>query len=219
MTYMNLLYLGKITDRVSVIGTFTPSHIGGEVPPIAFGEVFNVSRFIEDSKVPMVEWDEVKNPDSEVVDAIGCWNVWEAVQYYEHYPRGSSIPDWVGLGTFHAFKCAQDVSFTCLLDISYTRGPDWLKLIPNYEHDKCSTFWALARLAYPEDRNKSLRDPLPSPNYKIVLPPDEHMLCFDYLYYACAQQVCGLELSHRIGLNRCFSRSSSIANMLHSGKM
>ncbi|TCD62408.1 hypothetical protein EIP91_006936 [Steccherinum ochraceum] len=170
MTYMNLLYLGKITDRVSVIGTFTPSHIGGDAPPIPFGEVFNVSKFIQDSDVPMVEWDEVKNPDSETIDAIGCWNVWEAVQYYEHYPRGSAIPDWLGL------------------DISYTRGPDWLKLIPNYEHDKCSTFWALARLAYPQDRNKSIGNAQPSPQYHITLDPDEHMLCYDYLYYACAQQ-------------------------------
>ncbi|KAH8099351.1 hypothetical protein BXZ70DRAFT_894911 [Cristinia sonorae] len=170
MTYMNLLYMGKITDRVSVIGIFTPSHIGGDAPPIAFGEVFNVSRFIQDSKVPMVEWDEVKDPESEVIDAVGCWNVWEAVQYYEHYPRGSAVPDWVGL------------------DISYTRGPEWLKLVPNYEHDKCSTFWALARLAYPEDRNKNLGNPTPSHHYNISLPPDEHLLCYDYLYYACAQQ-------------------------------
>lgn len=75
------------------------------------------------------------------------------------------------------------------LDISYTRGPDWLKKIPNYEHNKCSTFWALARLAYPEDRNKNIGNALPSPVHKTVLDPDEHMLCYDYLYYACADQV------------------------------
>ena len=74
-------------------------------------------------------------------------------------------------------------------DISYTRGPDWLKKVPNYEHDKCSTFWALARLAYPDDRNKNLGNTLPSPVHKTVLEPDEHMLCYDYLYYACADQV------------------------------
>ncbi|KAK7695288.1 hypothetical protein QCA50_002478 [Cerrena zonata] len=170
MTYANLIYLGQITDRVPVIGLFTPSHIGGDAPPIAFGEVFNVSRFIEDSSIPIVEWDDVKNPDSEVVEDLGCWNIWEAVQYYEHHPRGSTVPDWVGL------------------DISYTRGPDWLKKIPNYEHNKCSTFWALARLAYPEDRNKNIGNALPSPVHKTVLDPDEHMLCYDYLYYACADQ-------------------------------
>ena len=64
-----------------------------------------------------------------------------------------------------------------------------MKQIPNYEHDKCSTFWTLARLAYPEDRNKNLGNALPSPYHNAILDPDEHMLCFDYLYYACAAQV------------------------------
>ncbi len=99
MTYFNLLYLAKITDRVPIIGLFTPSHIGGDAAPIPFGEVFDVPRFIQESGLPMVEWDEVKNPDSNEIEDLGCWNIWEAVQYYEHYPRGSSIPDWVGLGT------------------------------------------------------------------------------------------------------------------------
>ncbi|KAJ3482439.1 hypothetical protein NLI96_g6980 [Meripilus lineatus] len=170
MTYANLIYLGKITDRIPVVGIFTPSHIGGDVPPIAFSEVFDVPRFIKDSGINMVEWDEVKDPDSEVLDDLGCWNIWETVQYYEHFPRGSPIPDWVGL------------------DLSYTRAPDWMKLIPNYEHDKCSTFWALARLAYPEDRQRALGTPTTSPQHHAVLDPDEHMVCYDYLYYACAQQ-------------------------------
>lgn len=65
-----------------------------------------------------------------------------------------------------------------------------MKLIPNYEHDKCSTFWALARLAYPEDRQRALGTPTTSPQHHAVLDPDEHMVCYDYLYYACAQQVC-----------------------------
>lgn len=101
MTYANLLYLAKITDRIPVVGIFTPSHIGGDAPPIAFGEVFDVPRFIQESGIHMVEWDEVKNPDSEVLDQLGCWNVWEAVQYYEHFPRGSTVLDWIGLGTIN----------------------------------------------------------------------------------------------------------------------
>lgn len=120
MTYMNLLYLGKVTDRVSIIGTFTPSHIGGDAPPIAFGEVFNVSRFIESSNVPMVEWDEVKDPDSATIDAVGCWNVWEAVQYYEHYPRGSSIPDWVGLGESSAYRSGKPSGSMSYTQMSHT---------------------------------------------------------------------------------------------------
>lgn len=98
MTYMNLIYLGIITDRVPVVAMFTPSHIGGDAPVITFGEVFDVPRFREESGVPLLEWTEVKDPESDVVDELGCWNIWESVQYYEHAPRGSSIPDWLGLG-------------------------------------------------------------------------------------------------------------------------
>lgn len=65
-------------------------------------------------------------------------------------------------------------------------------MIPNYEHDKGSTFWALARLAYPDDRNKYLGNTLPAPQSGEVLDPDEHVVCYDYLYYACAAAVSAL---------------------------
>ncbi|KIP02086.1 hypothetical protein PHLGIDRAFT_112444 [Phlebiopsis gigantea 11061_1 CR5-6] len=178
MTYMNLMYLGLVTDRVPVVAMFTPSHIGGDAGVITFGEVFDVPRYIEESGNPLVEWLDVKDPESPVVDDLGCWNVWESVQYYEHFPRGSSVPDWLGL------------------DISYTRAPEWVKQIPGYEHDKCSTFSTLARLAYPEDRAKNLGDALPSPQHHAVLDPDEQMLCYDYLYYACAAQSSEYDYSY-----------------------
>ena len=75
------------------------------------------------------------------------------------------------------------------IDLSYTKAPDWVKLIPNYEHDSCSTFMALTRLSYPEERSRNIGHALPSPLHNAVLDPDDHLLCFDYLYYACAQQV------------------------------
>lgn len=75
------------------------------------------------------------------------------------------------------------------LDVSYTRAPDWVHMIPNYEHDPHSTFWSLARLGFTEEREKNLVEPLPSPQHQAVLPPDEQVLCYDYVYYVCAQQV------------------------------
>ncbi|KAF4573193.1 hypothetical protein EYR36_007703 [Pleurotus pulmonarius] len=171
MTYGNLIYLAIITDRIPVIPMFTPSHIGGSVPPIPFGEVFDVPRLRDLIGRPVLEWHEVKDTSSETVDDIGCWNLWESVQYYEHRPRGSSVPTHLKL------------------DISYTKTPDWTKRIPNYEHDKSSTFWSLASLAFPETRAKSLVTPLESPEHHVSLPPDEQMLCFDYLYYVCANEA------------------------------
>ena len=50
-----------------------------------------------------------------------------------------------------------------------------------------STFWSVARIAFPETRNEILANPgahptLPTHSGKF-LPPDEQMLCYDLLYY------------------------------------
>ncbi|KAJ7446504.1 hypothetical protein B0H11DRAFT_1745723 [Mycena galericulata] len=177
-TYINLIYLGLITDRVPIIPEFTPSHIGGHVPPIPFGDVFDVPRLRTGLGKGVLEWREVKNINSTFVDDIGCWNTWEAVQYREAYPRRSRIPN--------------DLK----LDISYTKAPSWIKMIPNYEHDQHSTFWSLATLAFPSTRQASLVPPLPSPEHNLSLPPDEQLLCYDYLYYVCAHQPFELEYDY-----------------------
>ena len=69
-----------------------------------------------------------------------------------------------------------------------------MKLIPNYPHDSHSTFWALAKLAFPQGRADVLADPhenptRPSPRRGVMLPPDEQLVCYDYLYYLCALEV------------------------------
>ncbi|KAJ7225380.1 hypothetical protein GGX14DRAFT_511315 [Mycena pura] len=174
-TYINLIYLGLITDRVPIIPMFIPSHIGGHVPPIPFGEVFDVPRLRNELGKPVLEWRDVKDVNSTFVDDIGCWNVWEAVQYREAYPRRSRIPGDLGL------------------DISYTRAPDWIKMIPGYEHDQHVAFWSLATLAFPSTRAASLVPPLPSPQHNVSLAPDEHLLCYDYLYYVSAHKPFEME--------------------------
>lgn len=105
MTYANLIYLGVITDRIPIIAMFTPSHIGDDGGTIAFGEVFDVPRFIKDSGIHIIEWDEVKDPESQELENIGCWNIWEAVQYREHFPRRSGVPGLLGLGELTVQMC------------------------------------------------------------------------------------------------------------------
>ncbi|KAJ7361589.1 hypothetical protein DFH08DRAFT_844625 [Mycena albidolilacea] len=178
MTYINLIYLGLITDRVPIIAEFIPSHIGGHVPPIPFGQVFDVPRLRNLLGTSVLEWRDVKNHNSTFVDDIGCWNVWEAVQYREAFPRRS--------------RSINDLN----LDISYTKAPEWIKMIPNYEHDQHVTFWSLARLAFPTTRKASLVPPLPSPQHNISLPPDQHLLCYDYLYYVSAHQPFEMEYDY-----------------------
>jgi hypothetical protein len=44
-------------------------------------------------------------------------------------------------------------------------------------------------LAYPDGRNANLQTPSPSPRHGASLPPDEHLVCYDYLYYVSAHKV------------------------------
>lgn len=76
-----------------------------------------------------------------------------------------------------------------LIDISYTKAPTWIKVIPHYEHDQHAYFWAIATLGFPEARQENLQPPRESPSHHVLLPPDEQLLCYDYLYYVCAHQV------------------------------
>ncbi|KAJ7103376.1 hypothetical protein B0H15DRAFT_209997 [Mycena belliarum] len=178
MTYMNLIYLGLITERIPIIPEFIPSHIGGHVPPIPFGEVFDVPRLRNALGVSVLEWRDVKQHNSTVLEPLGCWNTWEAVQGREKFPRRS--------------RSINDLN----LDISFTRAPDWIKIIPNFEHDQHAFFWALAALSYPTTREANLVTPLPSPKQNVSLPPDEHLLCYDYLYYVSAHQPYELEYDY-----------------------
>ncbi|KAJ6601344.1 hypothetical protein DFH09DRAFT_560743 [Mycena vulgaris] len=170
ISFINLVYLGLITDRVSILPVFMSTHLPGHAPPLIFGDVFDVPLLRRALGKPVLEWREVKESDSPVLDDIGCWNTWESVQDNDNAPRHSNVP------------------WKLNLDISYTKAPFWIKMIPNFEHDQHSTFWALASLAFPAARAANLVPPLPSSQHHLSLPPDEHLLCYDFLYYVAAQE-------------------------------
>ncbi|KAI0308147.1 hypothetical protein B0F90DRAFT_1680537 [Multifurca ochricompacta] len=167
MTYGNLIYLAMLTERIPIIGPFTPSHIGGDAGNIAFGEVFDVDYLSKAIGIPVLEWSEVKNTSSQEIEDIGCWSVWQAVQTRESDPRLTNALPLQGL------------------DISFTAGPTWLQKIPGYEHDPHAHFWSIASLLYSPERENNLIEPQPSKVHGAVLSPDEHLACFDYLYYVC----------------------------------
>lgn len=93
-----MIYLARITDRVPVLPPFIPSHVSGEAGFLPFSDVFNTTRLGQSLGKAVVEWSDVKKEGSETMDEIGCWNVWEASQYDEHYPRGSGMTSHVNLG-------------------------------------------------------------------------------------------------------------------------
>ncbi|KAL6305618.1 hypothetical protein BKA93DRAFT_730716 [Sparassis latifolia] len=176
MTIANMIYLAMLTDRVPILPPLT-SYISGSAPPLPFSQLFNVSYLMQKLQLPVLEWHQIKDWSLSHAlgqpDSLGCWNVWEVANVWSDSPRGSYTPTLLNLA-----------------DISYTRAPSWVKLIPGYEHDSHSPFWALARLAFPQTRTATLADPeehptRPSERWGAVLPPDEQLLCFDYLYYAC----------------------------------
>ncbi|KAJ7173653.1 hypothetical protein C8R46DRAFT_1189838 [Mycena filopes] len=168
LLYMNLLYLGLITERIPVIPYFTPTHVGGSAPTLAFGDVFDIPRLQEAIGTRILEWHQVKDPQSDTVDAMGCWSVWKAVQ------------------SFNTESHFTSATGRLKLDVSYTTAPRWIKMDSENDGDPHSTFWALASLAFPETRAANLQTPALSPIHAAALPPDEQMLCYDYLYYVGA---------------------------------
>ncbi|KAG2140052.1 hypothetical protein DEU56DRAFT_291167 [Suillus clintonianus] len=172
MTYGNLIYLALITERIPIIPKFLSSHIDSSAPPFPFGEIIDVPRLSQAIGTPLLEWHEVKDWESQVLDDLGCWSVWESVEKYQEDPRPRGSPS---IGRLN-------------LDISWTRTPDWVKLTPPGVEDDHASFWSLATLGFPQARSNNLGlTNHPSPQHQVSLPPDDHLLCFDFLYFVGAQ--------------------------------
>jgi len=170
MTFGNLIYLALLTERVPIIGPFVSSHrIGGsdDVGTIQFSDVFDIDHLSKMIGVPVLEWYEVKKSSSQEIEDIGCWSVWQAVQNRESGPRVNNALQFQGL------------------DISFTAGPSSLQISPGNENDPSARFWDIASLLYSPNKDNS---PQPSNVHGAVIPPDEQLACFDYLYYVCASQ-------------------------------
>lgn len=78
------------------------------------------------------------------------------------------------------------------LDLSYTKTPSWVKILPNFKHDRHSSFFSLASLGYPDMRAEALGAAdlvVHESNSGVLLPPDEQLLCYDYLYYTATNFV------------------------------
>ncbi|KAJ7926026.1 hypothetical protein B0H13DRAFT_2229589 [Mycena leptocephala] len=78
-----------------------------------------------------------------VMDDIGCWNV--GIYPVPRQSSETKLAPWF-----------------LKLDISYTKTPAWIKMKQNFEHDRYSSFWSLASLAFPSTRAANLVPPLPT---------------------------------------------------------
>jgi hypothetical protein len=94
--------------------------------------------------------------------------------------------------SFYAFPLRVDHRAFTNPDISYTPAPWYIRLYRGTD-ELHSSFWGLASLGFPEPRAEALKArPLPSPEHKVTLEPNDQLLCFDYMYYVGALNVCRL---------------------------
>jgi hypothetical protein len=63
------------------------------------GDVFDLPRLSDTLGIHIIEWIDVKDMDSPVLDTLGCWNIWQTVQQNGANPRHSVAPEDIGLGT------------------------------------------------------------------------------------------------------------------------
>ena len=185
-----MIYLALLTERIPIIAKFPPSHMDLRIPPFPFGEVFDVPRLSKTIGSPILEWHEVKDPESEVLDDLGCWNVWETVNAGATGARETPPLRTLKLGKAVLNIPAKLINCMIITDISWTLAPKWIKLTAPEIKDVFASFWSLATLGFPETRSKHLGSKnVPSPQHQVSLPPDDHLLCFDFLYYVSAQNT------------------------------
>ena len=170
MTYANLLYLAKLTDRVAILPPWAPSHLPNEAGFPPFGEVFDVPRLSRAMRMPVIEWRDVKQVNSTQEDELGCWTLWATVAEHDwdKNPRGNKIERLLGL------------------DIAYTPVPDSVVMFPQFPNDPHARFGEVAALTFPDGRREAhlpAQARFPSPHSGATPLPDEQLACFDFPYY------------------------------------
>nr|GAT55609.1 predicted protein [Mycena chlorophos] len=166
ISFIHLIYLGQETNRIAVLPYHTSTHLPWEAQgQLSFGEAFDVPRLAKALGRPVLEWNDIKlwNGTQVTWDAIGCWDLWSKLSE-DKAPRES-------YGVTHRLG----------LDIAYTPAPDYVRA-----SDFHVGFSALTTLAWPDSRAVALADTTeakPSLGSHHTSPPDEQLLCFDFLYY------------------------------------
>jgi hypothetical protein len=213
MAAMDLIYLSLLTNRIPIVPPFWPTHVGTDAGLVPFSDFFDVTRWAKTLNIPILEWKDVKNFASEKLDpekyfntgyygggeeGIGCWSVWMTQHARGEGPREGEVPAALSL------------------DISWTPVRFGHQIDPTAEE---YDLLALAKLAEPQEREVAMReakndyltemwrtigeakekgnnvpdDPprkIPLPNRKEEqLDPDDHLLCYDYLYFTSTHEV------------------------------
>ncbi|KAJ7125778.1 hypothetical protein C8R43DRAFT_1075303 [Mycena crocata] len=164
MSQINLIYLSLLTERVPILTPFSPIHHQHGAPTVPFGDVFDLPRLQKAVGIPILEWGQVKNAESKVVDSLGCWDL-----------GGRHGPHWT-------LKLGETS------DTSYTPAPSWIKNSANKQGPHLR-FSALMALTFASNQPKPLAPPSRSPVHNVSLPVSQQLQCFDYLYWVADADV------------------------------
>ncbi|KAH0589112.1 hypothetical protein H2248_004880 [Termitomyces sp. 'cryptogamus'] len=172
--YVNMVYLGTVSDRIPIIPPFAPDdHISSSAGPLPFGEIFDLDRLRRSLRKPVLEWSDVKSlpprlsldaPSS--VEQFGCWST---------RPPHEKEP-------FLAHNLLHHLG----LDISYTRLPEYIRQDPSLAAHSHIALMPLAQKIYSLNPLTHSGDEIlmaPSP-HGAKLSPNNHLACFDFMYYA-----------------------------------
>lgn len=176
MTYVNLLYLALLTNRTAVLPPFAPSHLGSTAGYVDVGDVFDLPRLSSAIGVPIIQWSDLKRPESEHLDTLGCWSIWAtaATDEHEKKPRFNVIEPRLKL------------------DVSYTPVPESTLMLPRpqFSNDPHTRFFSLAALTFPDGRPRAhlpSSAPFKAQETGFDGLPDEKMTCFDFPYYVASE--------------------------------
>ncbi|KAJ7622484.1 hypothetical protein FB45DRAFT_125421 [Roridomyces roridus] len=164
--FMNLIYLAQMTERVPIIPRFRPVHLDPSLPHMDFGDVFDVPRLRRATGIPILEWRQVKDLKSEIIEELGCWDIQNKTWDY-----GSEY---------------LDPPVDLKLDISYTRARDWVRLASHAEDAPSLLLWPLAALVSFTPRAIQLPTfPAAEPSriHGTSHPPDTHLFCCNSMYF------------------------------------
>lgn len=180
-----------ISSRIPILPPFPPSlsHIGKGGKYINYGEVFDLPRLRRSLRTPILEWKDVKQEGSPVVDALGCWSIWAGMTTSGAYMRNTLI-NHLNLGKYNICKrCLRDADVVGI-DISYTSIPH-APLVHN-STDPHTSFWDLSSLLFPKGRKAALSlsttKHFLSPIRDVTLEPNEQLACFDIMYFVGARR-------------------------------
>jgi len=138
--------------------------------------------------MPILEWRDVKDlaaGSKRPPEPLGCWSVWAPYDSNQH-PRGNFITGDLQLS----------------LDLSYTPIMEPVKLMGmNEPHDPHVNLNKLASLGHHDVYLEVTRDnkPVSYPGWPNIYPPDEHLMCIDFLYWASILKPFEWEASYSSG--------------------